>query len=50
MIGLGTSPLTTSFVSARENTLATAFAQRVVADGGNLEDFVSLAQDLKALF
>jgi hypothetical protein len=49
MIGLGTSPSTASFVSARENTLASAFAQRVAADGGNLEDFVSLTQDLKAL-
>jgi len=49
MIGLGTSPSTASFVSARENTLASAFAQRVVADGGTLEDFVSLTQDLKAL-
>jgi len=50
MIGLGTSPSTASFVSVRENTLASAFAQRVVADGGSLEEFVFLTQDLKALF
>jgi hypothetical protein len=49
MIGLGTSPSTASFVPVASHAIATAFMNRVIADGGTLESYHYLTGDLDKL-
>ena len=49
MIGLGTSPSTASHVPVASHAIATAFMDRVTADGGTVESYHYLTGDLDKL-
>ena len=49
MIGLVASPSTASFVPVASHPIATAFMDRVVADGGTVESYHYLTGELDKL-